>query len=104
MLQKGDVFVLQRNFGNNTGDSMTVDEYLVLEAFQAYWFWPGWTLDIDFATMTIDAETEGSGYLLPFLCPEGAGNGDGLKFWGAFFVHGTYDLLAIDTVEWSYSS
>jgi len=98
-----DLFDLQR-FYHNPLTGFDVDEYIILDILDAYWFWPGWTETPEFETWTLPTSGGGQESILQFTWPYVEGEFEGIRFWGAFLTAGTADLLVYDMVEWSYSN
>lgn len=101
-LQPGDLFRLDRQ-SNNSGNPIMVDEYLLLELFGSFWFWPNWTVQADYATVEIQFGQQPVETILTFSWPSGAGTVQGVKFWGAYLHAGTSILICHDMIEWEFS-
>ncbi|MBN2054985.1 hypothetical protein JW905_08680, partial [bacterium] len=82
---------------------LEVDVYIALDVYGSFWFWPGWTQELDFLTWTIDAEDCRTDDILEFTWPDGAGAAEGIMFWTAMFTPGTFDLVGqIGWCDFSY--
>ncbi|MBN1550400.1 carboxypeptidase regulatory-like domain-containing protein [bacterium] len=86
----------------NTLETRNLQEYVFLDVYGNFWFWPSWTNTVDFKTVTSvfgqkDVET-----ILDFWWPAGVGNADGLMFWGGILDAETYELYSYDMVEFGY--
>ena len=89
---------------DNGGGALTVDEYVILDVYQQYFFWPGWTGQIDYRTRDLWAGGYYDEKLLDFVWPEGAGAASGIVFWAALLYHDTSYLAApIDQCSFGYS-
>jgi len=98
----GDQFRLSRAcFNPNAGRD--VDEFIILDIYANYWYWPGWSETPDWLTWTLTHGVETEEILLEFLWPDVTGTAEDLKFWGAFLEAGTMDLIIYDMIEWGYS-
>ncbi|MBN2056467.1 hypothetical protein JW905_16200 [bacterium] len=96
-----DPFLLQTHITN--GDTaIDADEYIILDVYAIYFFWPGWTEDLDLRTISIPAQSSNFVDILEFTWPEGAGEAGGLKFWAALLVPGTTDLYDYTYIEFGY--
>jgi FG-GAP repeat len=102
-LSEDDLFRLSRQYINPSG-ALAVDEYIILDVFGAFWFWPGWSETVDYKTWTLPAGSADSETILQFTWPAVDGTVTGLKFWGAILHAGTSDLILYDMEEWGYSS
>ncbi len=102
LLEPGDGFLLRRTCAQSYPSVITVDEYIVLDFLGNYWFWPGWTQDLDYDPSTLNPNQEYTHNILEFVWPAGAGSQDGIKFWGAFLEESSVNLLVIDSIEWAY--
>lgn len=101
-LAAGDLFLLNRAYGNPFG-AVAVDEYILLDIYGAYWFWPGWTTEVDFESWTIPAGGSSQDMILQFDWPAVEGIYTGLKFWAGLLNAGTTELILYDMEEWGYS-
>ena len=74
-----------------------------MDIYGAYWFWPGWTTELDFTSWTIPAGGNGTDVILQFEWPAVEGITTGLKFWAGLLNAGTTELILYDMEEWGYS-
>ncbi|MBN2054370.1 M6 family metalloprotease domain-containing protein [bacterium] len=94
MFTSGDQFVLGATIRNTNATPVTVDEYIVLDIWgTAYYFWPSWTMDLEFNTTNLNAYESRSQAVLSFPWPDGAGEADDIKFWGALLHTGTIEVF-----------
>lgn len=101
-LNAGDLFRLTRSCYNPLA-AVAVDEYIILDVYGSYWFWPSWSTTVDFETWTLPAGGGSDDVILEFTWPNVTGTAEDLRFWGAFLAGGTTDLIVYDMVEWEYS-
>ena len=101
-LNAGDLFRLTRSCYNPLA-AVTVDEYIILDVYGSYWFWPAWSTTADFETWTLPAGTGADDTILEFSWPVVDGRVEDLRFWGAFLTSGTVDLIIYDMVTWGYT-
>jgi len=87
----GDTFTLACYF-RNTDLEITLDEYVMLDVYGSYWFWPGWKQTVDFRSVAIPVDENWVQPILEFTWPEQVGSAEGLMFWGAVLVPGTSQL------------
>ncbi|MBN2055178.1 hypothetical protein JW905_09665 [bacterium] len=93
MFHANDPFVLGRRAWN-PGPVLTLEEWIVLDVYGAYWFWPDWTMTPDSALVTLPSREYVYDVRLQFQWPEGDyGSLTGLLFWGAFIEPGTANLV-----------
>lgn len=98
-------FVLFREWVNHSSEPAAVDEYIVLDVYGLYWFWPSWSQSIDNRSQTVLADKREAENLLYFIWPEGAGSASGLMFWGVLLDPDTMSIVGnYDNVTWGYSS
>ena len=98
----GDHFLFTVNTYNN-GPEITVDEYIVLDVWGTYYFWPSWSQNIDKVQRTLDAYSTDEQVILDFIWPFGAGSGSDIVFWGVYTYPDTYDLASnIDSVSFDF--
>ncbi|MBN1296476.1 hypothetical protein JXA80_06825, partial [bacterium] len=102
-LRSGDVFRLTRKYFNPFA-AQPVDEYILLDVYGSYWFWPGWSMTPNWAMWTCPAATGGGDVILEFTWPMVDGTVEDLRFWGAFLAGGTTQLIVYDKVTWGYSN
>jgi len=89
----------------NTGPAINVDEYIVLDVYGSYWFWPDWGSEPGFQNRDL---TEDSVYpdevILEFVWPDVTGSVSGIKFWAALLDAASGDLFGgYGVTEWGYS-
>lgn len=98
----GETFRLDRTWTNTTSGSVQVDEYILLDILQMYWFWPTWGMTADFSKWTVPVGGPTTDTILTFVWPDVEGEFTGIRFWGAFLASGTTNLLDYDMIEWGY--
>ncbi|MBN1357024.1 hypothetical protein JXA40_12250 [bacterium] len=88
----------------NPGSEILVHQYVLLDVYGSYWFWPSWSTDVDFDVRLLDA----GGYypnemIIEFTWPEVAGSASGLRFWAALIDPVTGILVGdYGVAEWGY--
>jgi len=102
VFRAGDRFILRRVI-TNAGGAFSADEYIALDVYGSFWFWPDWTPAIGYQQQTVPAgawdET-----VLQFTWPEAAGAADGIKFWNLLLAPGTTQIIGnIATCAFSFS-
>ncbi|MCD4655835.1 FG-GAP repeat protein, partial [bacterium] len=103
LLANGDLFSLTRSYFNPL-TPLDVDEYIILDVYGCYWFWPGWSEVAESQRWNLPGSAGADETILEFPWPEVAGEATDLIFWGAFLVAETVDLVVYDFVEWGYSN
>lgn len=89
-----DTFLLSTTL-TNSGATVSLDEYIILDVWgQAYYFYPTWTENFEFSTITLNPGSQNQ-TILTFAWPEGAGEASGIMFWGALFNAGTCDVSTL---------
>ncbi len=104
-LVPGDRLHLRMMLHNPGAVQVGMDAYVLLEVYGQFWFWPGWTLSLDFSNIPCPAMASHESDVLDFIWPQGVGAAFGLKFWGAAFVPETYDLIGeVRMITWGYGT
>ncbi|MBN2055699.1 hypothetical protein JW905_12290 [bacterium] len=93
MFHTGEPFLLSCTT-ENTGESLTVEEYILLDVFGAYFFWESWSPSLDYRMTHVMSGSSTTETILSFVWPAGAGSSRGVRFWGAFLYPGTADLAS----------
>jgi len=96
----GDQFLLTFCY-QNPGSGQSLDQYVLLDVFGLYFFWPGWEEAVDFERTFVrpgsncaDPQT-----ILEFTWPDTDAAADGVAFWGAYLnpsapvIVGNFDHL-----------
>ncbi len=102
MFHTGDNFICTANL-YNTGTEIVVTEFIALDVYGQFWFWPDWTEDVTFKVRTLEAGAAITGEsVIEFEWPQVQGSARNLKFWAALVdpegnIFGSYDM-----VEWGY--
>ncbi|MBN1356264.1 hypothetical protein JXA40_08385, partial [bacterium] len=87
----------------NPGEPVDVFEYILLDVYGNYWFWPSWSVEPDYRSRTIPSQAAGEETILDFWWPAGVGSAEGLLFWGAVLDSEFMMLLGdYDMVEFGY--
>ncbi|MBN2056408.1 lamin tail domain-containing protein [bacterium] len=97
-----DLFVLSTSI-LNTGNQVTVDEYIILDVWGEYWFWPNWGQDLNFMTRIIQPYNPMYEDILNFVWPSGAGAADNIIFWLGLLQSGTIDVHCIHYTSFGFS-
>jgi hypothetical protein len=97
-----DLFRLKRILGNPLNVPLNVDEYIILDIADNYWFWPSWSNEAGYQSWSLDSDRCAYETILTFTWPEISGSAPGLRFWGAALEQGTSNLIDYDLVNWSY--
>jgi len=103
MFRAGDRFLLTCQ-AVNMGQMVTVNQYVILDVYGAYYFWPSWTPSLDNLMRDLPADYMGEvDILLDFIWPEGAGAADGILFYSAFTDPGNTQLIGgLSLIEWGF--
>lgn len=104
MFHAGDRFVLEINSKNAGASPFTVDQYLVLQVLDLYFFWPTWSNELGFDVRTYAAGYDDLETILDFYWPSGAGSFSPIYFWLVATLPDTFDLACTpDTLEFGYA-
>jgi len=100
-LRAGAQFLLTATLYNIGGPTINAQEWIILDVFGDYWFWPTWRQDADFITRSLSSgvvyEDE---TILDFIWPDVEGSITGIMFWGALVdpaqvqILGDYDVIS----------
>lgn len=103
LFENWDLFRLSRTLVN-AGPVTAVDEYIILDVYETYWFWPDWTVSPSYRTRTLAAMTVyPDEVLLTFVWPDTDGSAENLRFWGALLDQATQNLFgSYDVITWGY--
>jgi hypothetical protein len=69
-----------------------VEEYIVLDVWGAYFFWPLWTNEPNGVLLTVPQGTDRTDSILQFTWPQGVGAASDLRFWAALLDPATMSL------------
>jgi len=101
MFHAGDPFGLT-TVVTSTGPEFLVDEYLLLDVYGSYWFYPGWEQNIDFDRRYVEPGTKYT-TIFSFTWPEVEGRVTGIKFLYLMTKPQTYVIISnVAQVEFSY--
>ncbi len=105
MFDPGDTFLCSVTI-SNPGPAVVVQEYVVLDVYSNYWFWPGWTQEPDYMVRELEAGAYYPGEeIITFTWPEGDSAATGLKFWAAMLNAADGELEGeFSMVEWGYNA
>ena len=84
----------------NVGDSFVADEYLFMDVYGQYFFWPSWRTEVDFQAAVTIPHGLMSENILSFTWPDGVGGADGLRFWAGWVDQGA--LVDYDYTDFGY--
>ncbi|MBN1295379.1 hypothetical protein JXA80_01275 [bacterium] len=100
IFEAGDPFNLELFLVGSGG--VAADTFVILDVYGLYWFWPGWTHDVDYITSTPPAGITPVS-LFDFNWPAVTGSASGLFFWAGALAPGTAELVGdIDWVAFGY--
>ena len=99
----GDQFELTYQIDNSNKSGTNADLYIVLDVWGNYYFYPTWSEDISYENIDIPEDTIIEKTILNFTWPEGAGEGNDIKFYIALCEPDTYNLLTdFDSCSFSF--
>lgn len=100
--QPGDAFRLYLGY-TNAGPGFSADQYVILDVYETYFFWPSWTQNVESQPRDIQPEASPPPEtILSFVWPETDQAADGIRFWAGFVLPGSTALLGYDMAEFSY--
>ena len=81
---------------------MMVDEYLLLDVYNNYWFYPDWTQDIDQVTRVVQSGVHDM-EIFNVVWPMVDGSAEGIEFLYLMTAPDTYSLVSnLAIVEFGY--
>ncbi|MBN2055018.1 hypothetical protein JW905_08850 [bacterium] len=86
---------------NLVGPGREADQYLILDVYGVYWFWPEWTQDVAGRRVYFSMPLT-SMPILSFEWPEGTGVAEGIAFWAALLEPAGTDCISLDHLVFSY--
>ncbi|MBN1297258.1 DNRLRE domain-containing protein [bacterium] len=101
LFSAGDLFVLTARFGNQQPYPISASLWIVLNAGDAFWFWPEWGTTPSWQNATFFPSEEKVINPLQFVWPTINGSADGLKFWSVI-LDPTHTDIAIDSVNFGW--
>ncbi len=99
--RSGDQFMLSVGMYNQ-GPAKTVDLYVMLDVYGQYFFWPGWTQNLDKALRNLYEWNYHSENILQFNWPAGSGAANGILFWSAVMNQNGSHLFDYEYCEFGY--
>ncbi len=97
----GDPFTLRSLCSGPTGENL--DLYVILDLEGCYWFYPDWTRTPCCQSITLLDQQMNDFFILDFVCPEGAGQGDNVWFRSAMFRPETSEIVGkFDCISFSF--
>ncbi len=103
MFEPWDHFLLSTVVTNNSA-TLEADEYILLDVYGEYWFWPSWGKELDFQRRTFEGGQVYEDTILDFWWPADSGTADGLRFYGALLDPAATTLIGnVDMVEFGYT-
>ncbi len=102
----GDQLYLHFNIYNPQQEELFCDAYILLDVYGNYWCWPSWQkiqYGLECETYSIMPCSNLHEDVLQFIWPENAGYALGIRFLGATFHAGSWDLIGnLQMIQWSY--
>jgi len=100
----GDDFIFNAHI-TNPGFRVEVHQYIVLDVFGEYFFWPSWTRAVDSQYRLLAQGANYTDVILQFVWPTNVGSAYNLVFWAALLDATSGTLLGeVDAVYFSYRS
>jgi len=97
-----DLYDFSVKVDNQNPGQMPADQFILLDVWGIYYFWPTWTLNLDYNTLTFESGLQTQS-ILSFTWPEAVGSASDIGWWAALFHVGTYDFYSYDHAVFSYS-
>jgi len=81
MFEPGEQFLLEIEINNHSPIQYDVQQFLILEVYDFFYFHPGWTESVDLTIRQIDPWFQSMEPILDFAWPANAGAAQNLRFW-----------------------
>lgn len=88
-----EAFQLWVTLLNREGYGLWVDEYIVLEVYAQYYFWPTWTTEMDSVSLYMTPGYRLEDLILNFIWPSDVDTIHGITFWAALMRKDTYEVF-----------
>jgi hypothetical protein len=98
----GDPFVFGTDVRNPGEAPQAADQYILLDVYGDYYFWPSWGRDVD-KEQRIFPPGQTLKLILDIIWPDGVGEAFGLGFWGALLRPDTVELITMDHLTFGFS-
>ncbi len=98
----GDRFVLDAWLKNSLNAIQPVQLYIALDVYGQFWFYPGWTQEVQFAPLNLEPASEQTLRIFDFTWPEVEGSATGLYFWGLLMNPTELSVISYDGVQFGY--
>ncbi|MBN1551911.1 hypothetical protein JW979_10595 [bacterium] len=103
MFEAGDQFLLQIDITNDSDSSISLDQYLILQVYSMFFFYPSWHENLDLVTRTFEPGYSELETIFNFDWPANVGTANDLHFYLAYCKPGTYELFGdFDIVTFGY--
>lgn len=103
MFHPGEAFVLSMTIRNDE-IFRRMAQFVVLDVYGLYFFYPGWTQEVDWSVVDLLSTEVREIPVLEFIWPSGAGSASGLKFYGAGTSVIDFSLLSnLAVTEFGYT-
>jgi len=97
----GDLFQLSLGYVN-AGSDYQADQYIILDVYGEYYFWPSWGQTADSALRTVQSGSPAPESILDFTWPPTDQTAAGIRFWAGVVLPGTTVLLGYDMAEFGF--
>ncbi len=102
LLATGDCFSLTLDVRNHRTGSVPFNQWVILDVYNAYFFWPSWTNAPEWAQNDLGMFEHQEETLLEFEWPAVDGTASGIRFWGAALNLSNTEALDYDMIEWGW--
>jgi len=108
IITPGTLFQLEYFIHNAGSEDFMADVYIILDVYGSFWCYPGWTNINDQLDFKSNINVAPGYYryhetVLRFTWPDNAGSAMGLKFYGAAFDAGSFNLIGdLNMIDWGF--
>ncbi|MBN1356753.1 hypothetical protein JXA40_10875 [bacterium] len=100
--EAGEDFLFQCEIERN-GPTVTVEQYIILDVYGVYFFWPSWSETLDYENHSYPDGYHETTPIFDFIWPVVGGHASGLYFYAGCLAPGTTQLVGdISVVEFGY--
>ncbi len=89
----GDAFILSCSIQNH-GPEVDVLEFILLDVYGDYWFWPSWSNSVDSKQRNLFEDFNETDVILDFTWPETENSASDIRFWSALTDPVAFQLLS----------
>lgn len=102
LFETDDLFSLTFDTHNYRATPRSMTDWVVLDVYNTYYFWPSWDVNVDHRDRSLSAFEHSSDTILEFNWPAVEGHATGIRFWGAAMSADLTDVFDYTMIEWGW--